>query len=388
MARPTHFVALLAFALAFPLTPSPSRAQEAGMDAVAARVADAVCDRQVVLLGELPSHGEGRAFEIKAKVVQRLVERCHFGALLFEAPIYDFVGFRDALSRRAATPTQLDRAIGRFWLTRELAEWRQWLFARAMDGTLVLGGLDDQVSVTSDHARATLPALVAASLPAAEAPACEQAVSRHLEWRYDAATPFDAAEQLRLERCVVSAADAQRARTASATRPGDAVMLENLANYVKRQRDATAARDRDEMMYRNVRWHAAHASASRKVLIWTATVHASRTQATLKQRPLGAWFTEAGDQGVAAIGFSAFGGWSSMAGRAAKALPQALPGSLEGEAVKDGAPWRYLDASALRGMGRVPSRLLGSVVEGEWWRHFDGVVVIRDEVAPTFDVAK
>jgi len=63
------------------LAPRSSPAQRA--DSVAARVADAVCDREVVLLGELPTHGEARAFQAKAAIVDRLVERCGFDALLF-----------------------------------------------------------------------------------------------------------------------------------------------------------------------------------------------------------------------------------------------------------------------------------------------------------------
>jgi hypothetical protein len=146
--------------------------------------------------------------------------------LLFEAPIYDFVGFQEAGSEHRAVASQLDRAIGRFWWTRELTDWRAWLFRRATEGGLVLGGLDDQISVTSDYARATRPGLVAASSPQQAASECEQAVVRHLHWRYNDVTPFDEPEQIRLQRCVREAADVVAVRAQGNRRTAQQAMLE------------------------------------------------------------------------------------------------------------------------------------------------------------------
>ena len=70
-------------------------------DQAAARVAAAVCSKRVVVLGELPEHGEARGFAVKARIVERLVARCGFRAVLFEAGSYDFFGFERAI---AATP--------------------------------------------------------------------------------------------------------------------------------------------------------------------------------------------------------------------------------------------------------------------------------------------
>jgi erythromycin esterase-like protein len=118
-----------------------------------AAITDLACRNDVVLLGELPSHGEATAFELKARIVQELVQRCGVDAVLFEAPIYDFFGFNEAIRQNRADTTQLSNAIGRFWLTRELVPFRMWLFDRARAGRLVVGGVDDQVSVTSLYAR-------------------------------------------------------------------------------------------------------------------------------------------------------------------------------------------------------------------------------------------
>lgn len=361
-------------------------AQRADSQSVEARVAEAVCGKQVVVLGELPSHGEARAFQAKARIVELLVDRCGFDALLFEAAVYDFIGFQEAVAQGRAAPSQLDRAIGRFWWTRELADWRRWLFQQAAAGGLVLGGLDDQVSATSDHARATLPGLVAASSPAGSASECEQAVARNLNWRYDeAGQRFDEPERIRLQRCARLAADALAARAGRDAGTPERVMAENLASYFDRQRGSPGARDRDEVMYRNLVWHAGRMPRGSKLIVWTATVHAARQQGGRPEKPLGAWLADQWGDRVAVIGFSAFAGRSSRAGTPSKPLPQAPPGSLEALATGADTDLAFLDRSALRRIGSAPSRLFGGFTTADWSTRFDGVVVVREEVAPTFE---
>ena len=377
-------VPLLLSILALSAIPISVRAQGLDSTAVVARVAAAVCDKQVVLLGELPSHGEARGFQAKAAIVRRLVEQCGFDAVLFEAPMYDFVGFQESVAGKTAAQPQLDKAIGRFWWTRELAEWRAWLFRQAMERGLVVGGLDDQVSVTSEYARATLPGLVAASSPPNLAAECEAAVDRHLFWRYDAATPFEEPEKTRLQRCVRGAADSVVRAEGNHGSPVQA-MLESFAGYVDRTRGAPAQPERDEAMYRNALWHLGRLPAESKVVVWTATVHAARAQGGLSQQPLGAKLAAQFSGRLGAIGFTAYGGWSSMAAQPRKQLADAPAGSLEEKATSGGVAWAYLDTAALRSLGEKPSRLFGRIATADWSKLFDGIVVIREEVAPTFD---
>ena len=266
------------------------------------------CRNDIVLLGELPSHGEARAFELKARVVQALVRDCGFDAVLFDAPIYDFVGFNEAVAHGQADTTALNNAIGRFWLTRELASFRAWLYERASRRELVVGGLDDQVSVTSRYARSRLPQLFAGE--------CAATVARNLEWTYSDARPFDKAERTRLQACA---------------RPGaqsGGVLLRNYSSLVDRQVEQPAARTRDEMMFENLRWHLGRLPKGSKVVVWTASVHAARQQGEIPYRPLGAYLVAAGHR-VAAIGFSAARGETSMAGRPARPLADLPPGALE-----------------------------------------------------------
>jgi erythromycin esterase-like protein len=248
----------------------------------------------------------------------------------------------------------------------------------------VLGGLDDQTSVTSDYARTTLPSLVAASSSPQLASECEEAVARHLYWRHNSEKPFDDAEKMRLQQCVREATDAFVRAEANRATPRQA-MLESFAGYVDRQRDAATPPDRDEAMYRNARWYIERMPAGSKVIIWTATVHAAREQGGLPQQPLGLRLAAQWEGRVAAVGFTAYTGRSSMAGQPSKPLPEAPPGSLEARATEGNISWAYLNASALRSIGHAPSRLLGSFSTADWSTYFDAVVVIREEVAPTFD---
>ena len=120
-----------------------ARAQERTAPSIVDGVVNALCQKQIVLLGELPTHGEAHTFDAKSKITDRLIAQCGFTAILFEADVYDFIGFERAAETRTATPEQLDNAIGRFWWTRELTPWRRALFEAATRQRVVIGGLDD-----------------------------------------------------------------------------------------------------------------------------------------------------------------------------------------------------------------------------------------------------
>ncbi len=358
-----------------------ARAQESTLPSIVDGVVNAVCRKQIVLLGELPTHGEARTFDLKSRITDRLIAQCGFTGVLFEAPIYDFIGLERATGTRSATPEQLDNAIGRFWWTRELTPWRRALFEAATRKRVVVGGLDDQVSITSHYAKATLPGLMAAASPEGAATECRDTVSRHMGWTYDAKNPYDEREQLRLQQCAKNAADA-----AAANRSLDAahrVMLESFARYADRQRPGVKS-GRDESMYRNLVWYLERIPANSRVVIWTATVHAARRRGSLSEVPLGARVVERWGDRVGAVGFTAYAGHTSRAGQLASPIPDAPPESLEATATRDSA-WALLDSEKLRAIGRVPSRLFGKFGSETWSDYFDAVVVIRQEVAPTFD---
>jgi erythromycin esterase-like protein len=328
------------------------------------RISDSLCRSDIVLLGELPSHGEAKAFAWKASVVGELVGGCGFDAVLFEAPIYDFVGLQSALTAESAEPAMLDNAIGRFWLTEELAPFRAWLYEEARARRLVIGGLDDQVSITSQYARARLPELMSS-------PACRVTARRNLQWSYSDSLPFDAAEKQRLQQC------------AAPGRSGS-VLLRNFHTYVERQAETPNAASRDEVMRDNLLWYRTQLPRGTRIIVWTATTHAARKQGDMRSKPLGAYLAEVGGMRVTAIGITALAGESSMAARPVRQLPALPANALEAQVATGDAEWTYLDRPRLQQIGTVPSRLLGTIVSADWSEYFDGVVVIRDETAPTF----
>src|SRR4029453_16786358 len=146
------FIASLALVASL-LVGTVACAQERTAQSIVDGVVAAVCEKQIVLLGEPPTHGEAHTFDAKSKIADRLTAQCGFTAVLFEAGIYDFIGLERAAETRTATPEQLDNAIGRFWWTRELAPWRRTLFEAATRQRVLVGGLDDQPSITSQYAK-------------------------------------------------------------------------------------------------------------------------------------------------------------------------------------------------------------------------------------------
>lgn len=364
----------------------------------AARVAAAVCGKRVVLLGELPEHGEARGFGVKARIVERLVARCGFRAVLFEAGSYDFFGLERAIATAPRTPAgavrtdsielALARAIGGLWWTRELAGWRRWLAREAVAGRVAVGGIDDQPGATAAYARATMPGLVGAEVPPARSAECRDAVARYFSWSYTAAVAYDSTERARLAGCTRVAADralAARTSTARAATPRE-VMLGDLASHFARENGSAGAPDRRLVMAQHLAWWTERLPRDAKIVVWTATTHAARTPCLPSVCRLGARLDERWGDRLAVIGFTALRGEWSRAGEPVQQLVPLPPQALEARALAaSAAGWAYLDRAALRSIGAVPSRLFGNVTTADWSTAFDGVVVIRDEAAPTFE---
>jgi erythromycin esterase-like protein len=341
----------------------------------------AACTKKIVLLGELPSHGESKAFQTKAQIVKRLVETCGFNAIIFEAPLYEFELAAPSVSGRKPSASDLDNGIGRFWTTNELANWRAWLANRWSSGRLRLGGMDDQPSATSRLTTRYLPALVASAVPERKREECGLTVRRHLEWSYTDLTPFDATEKSHLLAC---ASIASRNVPSISEASPKAVMLQAFNRYANRQVDPRATPTRDDSMFEGVRWHLKTWPSSTRVIVWTATVHASRERSGRSDAPLGQHLAAIYGDRLMSIGFTAAGGNTSKAGANPTALTQAPEGSLEMLALGRTAESAYVHGQTLRQFNGKKSQLLGTFVSAAWSHDFDGVVVFRHEEAPTF----
>jgi erythromycin esterase-like protein len=349
---------------------------------------------------------------VKARIVERLVRRCGFRTVLFEAGSYDFFGFErqlgelrtrgafatDSAAAYDALDLALARAIGGLWWTTELASWRQWLVAEAVAGRVRLGGVDDQLSATGAFARSHARELWARVLPAGRGVECQAALLRYTTWSYGRDTAYDAAEQARHADCAAEAVRrlAEHPRGASsADRHGqDSLMLDDLRTFFARARmtGPSAADDRDAVMARHVTWWAADARRRGGIVVWTASVHAARApldgaQGSVGRQPMGAWLAPRWRDRLASIAFTALSGQGARARQSPRALAELPADALEARALS-GTPgqnaWVFLDTRRLQATGAAPSRVLGATTSLPWATLFDGVLVIREERPPQF----
>lgn len=118
-----------------PLTMPPE--DRAALDAAARDL----CGRRVALLGEGPTHGEGRVQAFKVALVRRLVERCGYRAIAFESSSYEFLALDRAARAGNARPEMFTDAVGGLWkFYREFAPLAAFLYPRIAAGDVRVVG--------------------------------------------------------------------------------------------------------------------------------------------------------------------------------------------------------------------------------------------------------
>jgi erythromycin esterase-like protein len=354
------------------------------------------CGKQVVLLGEA-SHGDGATMEFKTRLIRRLTDECGFNALFFEASHYDFLALsRKFRLREPASPDMLSSSIGRLWNQyEELAPLIAFLFARAKDGRMALGGLDDQLgSAGAFYSLDDMPDELMDQLAGDRRGECRAALRRRIRHDYSKAFPNSAAEQARLRSCLV---ESKSALSAGANLDPDvrAERLQMLANIqralARSPMDvASYVRNRDLSMYVNFRWLADRLPPRSKIIVWSATSHAARDASVTGQFApgagnLGSYLDRAYGPRAFVLGFSAASGaFHYSRDEPARKLGPAGPGSLEAGAVA-GARLDavYLGPTRLRRLGAVPGSLFShNPLTAKWSEIVDGVVVFREERPP------
>src|SRR3569832_505990 len=95
---------------------APVEAEAAGYAQALDAATRDLCGKQVALLGENGFHGDGKTVAFKGALIRRLVTRCGYGAVFFEASHYDFIAvLRSARRREPVTDAMVSSAIGRLW---------------------------------------------------------------------------------------------------------------------------------------------------------------------------------------------------------------------------------------------------------------------------------
>jgi erythromycin esterase-like protein len=393
MRHDRRMILFAALALASASVPAPADEARAWEPALRAAEHD-LCGKQVALLGENGFHGEGKSVAFRAALIPRLVTRCGFRAVFFEASQYDFVAVeRAARRRRPLTEAMILSAIGGKWnKDRELAPLVAFLAAEARRGRVTLGGLDDQLgSAGAFYSLDAMPAELAAALPAERREPCRAALAQRLHYSYSDASPHDPASIARLRSCLAE----MRAGLSAASGDRD-LRDERLGMIASAERDI--ARDfmpvkanvagRDLSMYLNFRWLAGRLPRGARIIVWAANQHVAKDAA------LDPNFTPGGNLGAYihrdygarafALGFTSASGSFRWTRTETKPIPPAAPGSLEALLAGGTGEAFYAGTSRLRSLGTRSGALfnLQKPSAANWADLFDGIVVFRAERPP------
>lgn len=369
-------------------------------DALAANVVDrvvrALCDKRVALLGESPTHGFGKTMQLKAEIVQRLVDDCHYTAVFFESGAYDFLEIERTL-KAGGTVTQpmVAAAIGGLWANRDVAPLIPFLADRVQRGALVLGGLDDQLG-RGTYAQKQMPGDLVQVLGDDDRTRCLGILQRHLLWQYTSEAPYGAKDQAAILGCL----DAIETKLGATKRGAeyDLAIIDNFRRTMRRDydpappngvdRDVELFNERDASMYKNFVWLTSRLPASAKIVVWTANNHAAKDLSSIpgqdRRVSLGSHIHRQFKAEVFALAVSAYGGSYARGSQPVRALEPAPDSTLEARAfAKTDTSASYLDAARLRALGRIAARPVGSAfTTANWSDVFDGLVIIHDERPP------
>jgi erythromycin esterase-like protein len=352
------------------------------------RAVQAVCSKDVVMLGEDGHHAGAATLAVKVWIVKQLVQRCGFGGVVFEATFYEMLAFDRSLDAGTASRQQLSDAIGAVWSRYpEFKPLVGWLYGEAKAGRIRVGGMDPQAGGITDYfASRKLPALLSAVLPGKRRAECEDAIDRQNNWKYDDAHPYGAAALGALRGCMRDIEGRLDAPGAHAPLDLQA-MADAYADYLAFQ-DGGRNDLRDRAMYRRFAWLRAQWPQSTRIIVWTASVHAAKSlDGAFDYHPFGGYVHADFGSRAAAIGFSALAGrYGNVGGYgAAHTIDPAAPGSLEERAfaAAGAGSLRFLDQAQLQAMGKVSCRAVNYAqpYTVDWSQVLDGVIVLRAERA-------
>ncbi|MFP2928576.1 erythromycin esterase family protein [Pyxidicoccus sp. 3LG] len=339
-------------------------------------------------------------------MTRRLVEECQYDALFIEAGIYDFLRIQARL--KAGEPVSEDMvasAIGGMWANQEMAPLIPFLSERLKAGTLVVGGLDDQIA-RGTYAQRQMAGELISALEGPRQAECGAELERHTTWRYDDAHPYTVETAKFILGCVkeLESVLSRHGAAATPTTQGQLQMVRNLDRNFARQvaemsraseqtggtPDWSGHNDRDRSMFMNLEWLLAQSPRPGKAIVWTATVHAAKDLRSLDSDtrhriPLGAYVHEKFGAQAFVLGFSALSGSHSLASTPRTyVIAPAGADSLEGQAFSNHTgDTRYLDGSQLRDLGpRVARPLTFSWMTAPWATVMDGLLVFREERPP------
>jgi len=354
-----------------------------------------LCDRTVVLLGEPPVHGFGKALDFKVALTRRLISACHFDGFFIESGAYDFLKIEEVLkAQKPVTASMIEAAIGGIWANQETGRLIPDLLQGAQSGRLRLGGLDDQLG-RGTYAQRDMPGDLVQYLRGDVQGQCRSVLERHTQWQYKSDAPYGPKDNAAIVGCL-SRIEAAASKMPAGNAELDLAMVANFKRTLVRDFPASPADDtpvqttneRDRSMYQNFQWLKARMPSGSKVIVWTATTHAAKDLSGVPGNaavPMGSFMHSTLGERVFALGFSEYSGSYAFARQPAKPLDLAPGDSLEGRAFAgNDLAVRYFSQSDLRALGPIAARPLGVTFKtAKWDDILDGLVVFREEHPPT-----
>jgi len=359
-------------------------------DVVTQAAADA-CKARIVFLGGPASHGSAKSLEFEGALVEKLISRCQFNHVVFEAPIYDLLDIQRRLRNGGDVSKQemLD-AVGGIWSdTREFQDAADFLAARLRKKTVVIDGMADHIGATGDYVNSHMASELASYLPKAKRDACLDKFETHINWKYDAAHPYTATDKAALLTCLH---DISNEQLKSNARDGwiPRAVIASLTRYISRDfifdNDWDGGfRERDRSMAMNFELLSREHPAT-KTIVWGATIHLAKSLknvsgGTSKLQAFGP--TVIKDMGLRpfVIATSALSGTEGRA--KPKPLPTAPADSLEVQSFQNtNDTVVYKNAIQLSELGSIPARIVtGDYTRADWQTAIDALVVFKVDTA-------
>lgn len=302
-------------------------------------VSRSLCDKQVAMLGENGFHGDGKTIAFKVALIQRLVSKCHFNAVMFESSHYDFLAIaRKVREGKPVTADMISSAIGGIWNhDEEMAPLIPFLLSQLKSGRVALGGLDDQLgSHGAFYSIEQMPTELTAYLQGPRRDECREALRKRIFYDYPATSPYSPEDQTRIQQCLRDMKVGIGATGGDPAARGEFLqMLANIERCVARDMEKGGERNsaRDRSMYDNLLWLARRLPGHSKIIVWAANEHVAKDAHSSPVfsggRNLGSYVYEAYGKRSFALGFSAAGGTFRWSSREARPIPSAPADSLE-----------------------------------------------------------
>lgn len=348
------------------------------------------------MVGEIATHGDGHALAFKVALVERLIDKCGFDAVLFEANQDEFLHINQRLrSGQVVTPDNLLTAVGGLWkFYREFQPLAPYLLERAKSGRLVLGGIDDQLAqLGQDYANDGMISEFTSLLTAPERQDCSSAFHRRIYFEYPENAPYSERDKAKLETCL---RDMEAASRVDSTVIGEAKderqeMISATQRWISRDftpPDESMA-DRDRSMFQTFQWWKRRNPKSRKLIIWAATVHIAKHGSPdwgdKKGTNLGSLIYAKYGNHVRAMGFSALEGTFRQGKGKFPTLPVPPVNSVESQALRGTTSSAvFVDSKELAAMKERPGAFFYHSYQTLYWSEFlDSVIVFKTERPPT-----